>query len=667
LAIHGFSLMAIRRKCRPHTKPPDFEEVRLPVLRPIVLVILILLSVFTGCIYWMQERRIDSHVRDKVGRVKLLLRERLVEDSRLLRGLADPLLVDRELQRCWRAGDRSALLDRSKPVFEELRSRYGITHFYFHGLDRVCFLRVHDPNRYGDRIDRVTLDHAATGDGSSWGVELGPLGTLTLRLVRPWQIDGESVGYVELGEEIDSVVSTLKHVFDVELVVAVGKSFLDRAEWEEGMKLAGREANWDLLSCFVVSDHTFGPAADLPITCGILCSGGRENRLFDQAVNGRRYRGGVILLSDAADRPVGRIVVLCDIGAEKASLRQLLIMMLDLSGVVALAMAVLFGRFIRDIERRLTTVYRDLRTEIEKRKSVEEELRKHRDNLEDLVSKRTVELENTNRHLSQEIADRLAAESALSDLNKELQHTVSQLDVANNDLKDFLRVAAHDLKAPIRAVGILADWIRDDCKDQIGESSKAHLDLLLGRAQRLSRHIDRILEYSEVSSANRPARKIDLNRLVQEVIQSMAPPPGIEMVVENELPIIRADRIRLVQIFENLLGNAVKYIGKPTGLVKIGCAREGDGWRFFVSDSGPGIEKRFFSKIFEVFRTLSPRDEVEGTGMGLSIAKRVVELYGGTIWVESVVGQGSTFFFTLPSQTPEGVAESPEAAIATRS
>lgn len=639
--------MMLRWKKRSGTKPADFEEVRLPVLRPIVLVILILLAVFTGCIYWLQQRRIDTHVHDQLTRAKLLLRECRMDDSRLLRGIVDSLPRDRELQRRWLSRDRAALLDYAKPLFDEWKSQCQITHFYFHDLDRVCFLRVHDPNRYGDVIQRATLDRAVKSGDPSWGLDLGPLGTYTLRLVYPWRIDGKLAGYLEVGEEIGQIVAMVKQVLGVELVVLADKALVDRQDWEEGMRMLGRPTDWDLLPDFVISDHTLGQMAGWPPACGPLCSEADEGRLFGQTIEGRRYRGGALVLTDAADRPVGRIAVLCDIETEMASLHQLLLMMLDLSTVVVVAMAVLFGRFIRDIERRLTAVYADLRLEIQKRLGVEEELRRHQDNLEGLVRQRTAELETTNRHLSQEIADRLAAEDSLHDLNEELQQTVARLDVANNDLKGFVRVAAHDLKAPIRAVGTLTDWIRDDCQDKISADSKGHLDMLQNRAQRLSRHIDRILEYSEISSGNGPARPVDLNAVVQEVIEQIAPPQGIDVIVEDELPVVQADRTRMVQIFENLLGNAVKYLGRPTGSVRVGCVRDGDGWRFHVRDTGPGIEERFFPKIFQMFQTLSPRDEVEATGMGLSIVKRIVELHGGAIWVESTVGQGSTFYFTL--------------------
>jgi len=215
--------MMLRWKKRPCTKPADFEEVKLPVLRPIVLVILILLAVFTGCIYWLQERRIDTRVRDQVGRAKLLLRECRVDDARLLRGVVGSLLRDRELQRRWLARDRAALLDYTKPLFDEWKSQCQITHFYFHDLDRVCFLRVHDPNWHGDLIQRTTLNRAVRGGDASWGIELGPLGTYALRLVQPWRIDGNLAGYIEVGEEIGHVVPMVKQVIGVELVVLADK------------------------------------------------------------------------------------------------------------------------------------------------------------------------------------------------------------------------------------------------------------------------------------------------------------------------------------------------------------------------------------------------------------------------------------------------------------
>jgi signal transduction histidine kinase len=380
--------------------------------------------------------------------------------------------------------------------------------------------------------------------------------------------------------------------------------------------------------------------------------------LFDQTVDGREYRCGAIPLLDAAGRDVGKLIVLDDIGDQKAFLRLLLVAILGLNAAVILLLIALFRRLIRSIERRLTALYADLRVEIRRREATEAELREHRDHLDELVCKRTAELETTNEQLSQEIADRLAAENQLGELNKELQDTVRKLDLANNDLRVFLHAAAHDLKAPVRAIGTLADWIRDDCGAVLCEQSQVHLDTLVQRAQWLDRHLRRIVEFSEISSAGRPARDVDLDALVHDVMTEIDPPRGIDLVVANPLPIVKADRTHMSQIFENLLSNAVRYMGKPQGAVTVRCVRDGDFWRFSVSDTGPGIEGRYLSRIFEAFQTLLPRDQMEATGMGLAIAKRGVESYGGTIWAESVVGRGSTFFFTLPARIVKDVGRS---------
>jgi signal transduction histidine kinase len=120
------------------------------------------------------------------------------------------------------------------------------------------------------------------------------------------------------------------------------------------------------------------------------------------------------------------------------------------------------------------------------------------------------------------------------------------------------------------------------------------------------------------------------------------------VTVETELPTVMAELVRMEQVFQNLVGNAIKYNDKPEGSVRIGHRDNGDEWEFYIADNGPGIEEKHFAKVFQIFQTLRPRDEVESTGVGLAIVKRIIELYGGKIWVESVVGEGSTFIFTLP-------------------
>ena len=145
---------------------------------------------------------------------------------------------------------------------------------------------------------------------------------------------------------------------------------------------------------------------------------------------------------------------------------------------------------------------------------------------------------------------------------------------------------------------------------------------------------------------------MDLNQLIPGIIDGIAPPEHVRITVTPNLPVVECERTRIMQVFQNLLTNAVKFMDKPAGDVRVTCVREGDFWRFSVSDNGPGIEEKYFDRIFKLFQTLTPRDEFESSGVGLALVKKIVEMYGGRIWVESKVGQGSTFCFTLPVQNP---------------
>ena len=163
--------------------------------------------------------------------------------------------------------------------------------------------------------------------------------------------------------------------------------------------------------------------------------------------------------------------------------------------------------------------------------------------------------------------------------------------------------------------------------------------------------IDGILQYSQVGRVKEVAVEVDLNRLVREVIDLLAPPQHITVSLENSLPTVRVEPTRIQQVFQNLLSNAIKYMDKPEGEIRISCGAEGKQWKFSISDNGPGIDRQHFEKIFQLFQTLAPRDRVESTGVGLALVKKIVEMYGGRVWVKSTVGQGSAFLFTLPRTT----------------
>jgi signal transduction histidine kinase/HAMP domain-containing protein len=250
--------------------------------------------------------------------------------------------------------------------------------------------------------------------------------------------------------------------------------------------------------------------------------------------------------------------------------------------------------------------------------------------------------------LQVESNERRKLERALAKANEHLAESVRDLRRSNKELQDFAYVAAHDLKAPLRGIGTLADWIASDYADRFDEQGRDQLRMLKGRVGRLSELIDGILHYSEIGRVATRLEWVDLNRLVPDVIAMLDPPVSVDVVVRGPLPVLSCEKVRVEQVFRSLIDNAIKYMDKPRGRIEIGCTDLEGSWRFAVVDNGPGIDKKYFEKIFQMFQTLSPRDERESTGIGLAVVKKIVELCGGTVWVESQVGEGSTFFFTLP-------------------
>lgn len=252
--------------------------------------------------------------------------------------------------------------------------------------------------------------------------------------------------------------------------------------------------------------------------------------------------------------------------------------------------------------------------------------------------------------IARNVTERKQAEQRQAQLIKELEHSNQEVKNINQELKDFAYVVSHDLKAPLRGINAIVKWVSTDYADKFDENGKKQLDSLSKRVLQMHNLIDGILQYSRVGRIEERKVEVNLNTLAADAIDMVAPPENISITIENELPTIECEQTRIMQVFQNLLSNAVKYMDKPKGQIKIGCVEEGGFWKFNVTDNGPGIEEKDFERIFKIFQTITPRDEFESTGIGLTVTKKIVELYNGKIWVESEPGQGTTFFFTLPKR-----------------
>ena len=225
---------------------------------------------------------------------------------------------------------------------------------------------------------------------------------------------------------------------------------------------------------------------------------------------------------------------------------------------------------------------------------------------------------------------------------------MKELESTNKELNDFAYIVSHDLKAPLRAMGSLTNWIANDYSGKFDDQGKEMMDLLVGRVKRMHDLIEGVLRYSRVGRIKEDMVEVSLNDEVKAIIELLSPPENIEIRIENDLPRIVTEPTRIRQVFQNLVSNAIKFTDKPHGLIRIGCGQENGCWKFHVADNGPGIDQKHHEKIFQIFQSLAARDEVESTGIGLTIVKKIVEMNGGQIWLESEIGQGSTFFFTLP-------------------
>lgn len=239
---------------------------------------------------------------------------------------------------------------------------------------------------------------------------------------------------------------------------------------------------------------------------------------------------------------------------------------------------------------------------------------------------------------------------------RERERLIGALARSNQELDQFAYVASHDLKAPLRGIANLSQWIEEDLGENVPPDVLEKMALVRGRVQRLEALIDGILQYSRAGRVRSAIEQVDVDLLVKDVVELLAPPPEVAVTIEPGMPTIRTERTPLQQVFMNLISNAIKYNRRPGARITISSRDAGNMYAFSVTDNGPGIEPEYHDRIFGIFQTLESRDRVEGTGIGLSVVKKIVELNGGSITVRSALGEGATFMFEWPKTAEEANA-----------
>lgn len=237
-----------------------------------------------------------------------------------------------------------------------------------------------------------------------------------------------------------------------------------------------------------------------------------------------------------------------------------------------------------------------------------------------------------------DITDQIEAEKLKEELLKNLEQS-------NKELNDFAHVVSHDLKSPLRSMNALINWLKEDYEDKLDENAVTSFNSLLNKIEKMDHMIDGILSYSSIDRNEKTGKEVSLDKVVSDILEMIYVPETFSINIHDTLPTMIGDQFRFQQLFQNIISNAIKYNDKEKGILDIKCNDIGDFWEITLADNGPGIPEAYHRKIFEIFQTA--QDKSKSTGIGLSIVKKIVNMYGGEVDVSSEENKGTTFLFTL--------------------
>lgn len=729
-----------------HKISDDQKGVRKRVLITLTIIFAILCGSTSLFFYQFGQWQMENDATTILHNIFKDFNEELDHHALAMEGLLMAISQNPDIKNHFHGRDRNLLFKTVEGIFKQIKQNFDITHLYFHKPDRTCFLRAHYPSKYGDTINQYTAINAHKTGQISFGMEIGPLGTFTLRIVFPWFEDGKIIGYIEVGKEVEHLIRHIQQTTGAEFFVNIEKKFLEKKSFEKGLTFLERTTDWDLSEAYVTTFQTLQNipdhlkkrqyTPDYPVG---------EIRFKNPSGEKKYYYSSSFALKDAGERRVGNLNILTDFSAMK-KLNHNQVRIVVVVNILAFCLLLcMFYRYLGSI---------DLEIKKQKDNAAKANLelikneREYRSTMEERIEKRTLALKEANNRLllilettnqgfwlidkntktieinpmmariidrpknkilgrsifdfvdpvNKEIfvnqlqlrqaganssyditlvrpegeqvpchfnatplfnksGDHVGSFAMVTDITerkrfeRHLEDAKFKAEQANRAKSTFLASMSHELRTPLNSILGFAQLLEEKYHDENNPECVHWITNIIKSGNHLLQLINEVLDLAKIESGEmqlslEPVELCDVVSDAIEVVRPLSQQNAVKLILEPpEPPIyIRTDRIKLRQIMMNLLSNAIKY-NRPEGSVKISGTVFEDRMRLNVTDTGYGIDNEKVKSLFDPFNRLGAEfSQIEGSGIGLTITKRLVEMMGGQIGVESQAGVGTTFF-----------------------